>query len=248
VSKIPDNISDLKAYFASKIPERVVSIRGFVGPKRDDGYHLGKSDIYGPGGQGDEDYSIQHPRDKAGLTDFSAAFDLTIQKRNAAGRLTVDRPAMAALTAYMEQETRAGRMDIAEFGGPGPDGRAYWHWIGRRGNWRKAILPEGNGHEDHVHCGIRRDRVPDDDLIADFEPLYGPRTLPLPPDDPTDPEPPPEPTDPEDRIAELEAALATMQTQMDAEKIAHGETRQQLVTAETKLAAAKNAAQSIVAL
>jgi hypothetical protein len=40
------------------------------------GYHIGRDRIYRAGGRGDADYSVQHPRDKAGLTNAAAALDL----------------------------------------------------------------------------------------------------------------------------------------------------------------------------
>jgi hypothetical protein len=40
------------------------------------GYHLGRDRIFSSSGQGTKDYSIQNPRDKAGLTDGAAAIDI----------------------------------------------------------------------------------------------------------------------------------------------------------------------------
>jgi hypothetical protein len=251
-SKIPRNIRDNKAFIASKRPGTIISIRGSATPNgRNDGRHLGLSDITGQYGKGlwgpdnlDGDFSTKHPRDRDNVTEFAAAFDITLPTKT-------DR---AAFSQFVERGMRDGTLDVCEYGGPFPDGNAYWVWVGRRGRIQKVKLTGkfAEKHMLHGHVGLRRDMVPDADLIEMFVPFFGPRPDPLPPDTPDIPDPDPEPGDEDEllraRIAELEAALATMQTQMDAEKIAHGETRQQLVTAETKLAAAKNAAQSIVAL
>lgn len=40
------------------------------------GYHCGRDRVYGPNGRGDADYSVQQPRDKAGLTNAAMALDL----------------------------------------------------------------------------------------------------------------------------------------------------------------------------
>lgn len=227
MSRIPENLKDLKRYFVHHRPGTKISIRGFVGPKRDDGYHLAESDIFGQGGQGEDDYSIQRPRDRAGLDEFASAYDITLP----------DRLEMSRLTAWMLDEAKAGRLDIWEFGGPAADGNAYWWWKGKRGKWRRIRLTgkAAASHKGHIHVSKPRDR--DDDVIAEWEPFFGPRPVPLPPDDGQDPEPDEEPIDLEARIEELEAELAAANAQLVETTAALTETREALAAAESRIAA-----------
>lgn len=124
-----------------------------VSAKRNQGYHLGKSDIFGEGGLGWKDYSIQRPRDKAGLTDAAAAIDI---------KLPISE--LKKLAAFLVAEAKAGRApDLVQVIGPGSDGRAY-EW--NKGSWgspiRRAV---GDGHEWHIHLSFHRDSENRDKVI-----------------------------------------------------------------------------------
>jgi hypothetical protein len=208
VSQFPDNLRTLKRYLVQKTGRggENFSVRGFVGPKRDDGYHLGLADITGPGGRGlwdakanpDGDYSTRRPRDRCCITNFASAIDITLRKAD-----------MQKLTAWMEREAKAGRLDLMEFLGPGPDGRAYW-WDRRR-KWEPVRLSKGNSHEDHIHASYPRERIPNDDLVAEWEPYFGPRAEPLPevPDDE------PEPSDEGQDAAALRARVEELEDELE---------------------------------
>lgn len=71
----PKSITDLAVLWTSKGGVNL----GVVGDARHTyGYHCGRDRIYDGGGpgQGDSDYSVRHPRDRAGLTNAAAALDL----------------------------------------------------------------------------------------------------------------------------------------------------------------------------
>ena len=69
----PRTLQDLGAYWTGKggVNLGVVGDTGHTV-----GYHLGRDRIYGPGGQGDDDYSVKHRRDMAGLSGAASAIDL----------------------------------------------------------------------------------------------------------------------------------------------------------------------------
>jgi hypothetical protein len=219
MSTFPDNLRTLKRYFVGTTGRKGenFSVRGFVGAKRNSGYHLGQSDIFGPGGQGKRDYSIQRPRDREPfLTNDASAIDITLEPKD-----------MRNLTAKMEQAAKAGLLDVQEFLGPGPDGRAYW-WD-RRNGFEPVQLSKGNSHEKHIHVSYPRKRIAEgQDLVAEWEVILGPRPNPLPPDD-TDPEP--EPEDPPD-AEELRALLAEAEAALEKATDDLIETRQRLVEME----------------
>ena len=73
MSYTPRTLQDLGAYWTGQggVNLGVVGDAGHTV-----GYHLGRDRIYGPGGQGDDDYSVKHPRDMAGLSGAASAIDL----------------------------------------------------------------------------------------------------------------------------------------------------------------------------
>lgn len=73
MSYAPASLTSLGAYWTAQGGANL----GIVGNAAHTyGYHLGRDRIYGAGGQGDSDYSVQLPADRAGLTDAAAAIDL----------------------------------------------------------------------------------------------------------------------------------------------------------------------------
>lgn len=210
MSFAPDSLKALRRYLVEKTgkPTENFGIRGTVGAKRVQGYHLGKVDIYGPGGLGDADYSVRRPRDKRGLTDAASGFDMKLPIA-----------ALKELRAYLVSAARAGRApDLVEIIGPGSDGRAY-DW--RKPDWvRVGPRAKGDSHEWHIHLSYHRDSE-FRDKVALFEPYYGPRTV------VDEPEPEPEPIEDEgeapspgsdldialERVAELEDILALIRAE-----------------------------------
>jgi hypothetical protein len=171
VSDAPENLKDLRRYLMEKTGKTSANfgIRGVVGPKRNSGYHLGRRDIYGEGGLGDKDYSIQRPRDKRGLTDMSAGFDIQLGVAE-----------LKRMRAWLVAEATAGRADLMEIIGPGDDGRAYaWQkWTGWQPVGPRA---KGDGHEWHIHLSYPRD-TETADKVALFRRYYND------PEEPVNPE------------------------------------------------------------
>lgn len=195
MSTIPQSLSDLKRYLIEKTGAegKNFGIRGAVGARRQWGYHLGRSDIYGSGGYGDKDYSNRRRRDRAGLSEASSGFDIRLPAKE-----------LKRLTAYLVDEARAGRADLMEILGPDSLGAAK-RWA--RPDWKP--LPASADHRWHIHLSFPRD-TETGDRVAMFEGLYGSRTPVEPePEDPfPEPGPPPEPPEPEPTAEELLAQLA----------------------------------------
>jgi len=172
--------------------------------RSDRGYHAGQDDIYGPGGAGDRDYSVRRKRDKAGLSNASAAMDISFRGPGA-------QAAQRRFAPWLAAEAKAGRADIMEVIGPGPDGKAY-DWRKSNG-WRpigpRPRLPNGqaDSHTYHDHVSLPRD-TEFGDRTSMFRGFFPALADPI-PDSPDDPEPddPPEgpPTPPTQ--AELDAAI-----------------------------------------
>lgn len=163
MSFAPDTLKALRRYLVEKTgkPTENFGIRGSVGAKRVAGYHLGEVDIYGPGGQGDADYSVRRRRDRAGLTDAASAMDVKLPVAQ-----------LQTMRQHLVRMARLGQArDLVEVIGPGADGRAY-DW--RKPDWQRiGPRPKGDSHEWHVHISYHRDSEYRD-KVALFVPLYGP--------------------------------------------------------------------------
>lgn len=211
MSFAPDSLRALRRYLVDKTgkPTENFGIRGTVGAKRVQGYHLGESDIYGPGGLGDSDYSVRRPRDKRGLTDAASGFDIKLPLA-----------ALKELREFLVSEARNGRApDVVEIIGPGNDGRAY---VWRKPDWvRLGPRPAGDSHEWHIHVSYHRDGEYRD-KVALYEPYYGPRSpaqeLEVEPDPVEDEGLEPEPVDDLtaalERVSDLEDMLAMVRAQV----------------------------------
>lgn len=127
------------------------------------GYHLGRDRIYdgsGPG-TGDNDYSVQLARDKAGLTDAASAIDL--------GRINGSLTELRAFSRWLVAQCQASatfRRDIREIIYT-PDGATVQRYSGVD---NKIHTGAGNGdssHLTHTHISYYRDSQ-DRDKIAQF--------------------------------------------------------------------------------
>ena len=76
MSDSPKKLRALQLFLMPKtgLPAKSLGIVGDTA--HDDGYHLGEDRIFAPGGLGNKDYSVRHPRDKSGLSNFASAIDI----------------------------------------------------------------------------------------------------------------------------------------------------------------------------
>jgi hypothetical protein len=157
----PATITQLAAYWVAEGGVNAGIVGNSVHCK---GYHLGKDRIYGtcackPGGVckpglGDADYSVKHARDKAGLTNASAGFDM--------GRLDGTLANLQAFSKWLVARCKAdatGYRDIREII-YSPDGVAVKRWD----NYAKVLYTGGDGtgqgdnsHRWHTHVSFARD-------------------------------------------------------------------------------------------
>lgn len=144
----PRTLLDLGAYWTNQGGVNL----GIVGDVNHTiGYHLGRDRIYGPMGQGDDDYSVQHRRDKAGLTNAAAAIDL--------GKLGFSYDRLQDFSSWLVtrcQDKAAGTQDIREII-YSPDGYRVQRYSGIDGAIHTG---PGNGdasHRTHTHISYFRD-------------------------------------------------------------------------------------------
>lgn len=150
VSKAPQTLIDLRVFLAEQlgIEKRNFGITGRVTPRRPWGYHLGRADIYSDAGMKDRDYSVKYPRDRAGLTNASAGFDIRLPRAR-----------LQALTAYL--------VDLAARGATNPDGPSLLVEVigpdsqGAAKRWAVATkwkpVKARADHEWHAHLSFFRD-------------------------------------------------------------------------------------------
>jgi hypothetical protein len=131
------------------------------------GYHLGKDRIYdgaGPG-LGDNDYSVKHARDRAGLTNAASAIDL--------GKLDGSLAQLYAFSRWLVARCMADavtRLDIREII-YSPDGVRVQRWSGIDNAIHTGA---GNGdmsHIGHTHISYFRDSQWRDKIAA-FRPYF----------------------------------------------------------------------------
>lgn len=117
------------------------------------GYHLGHDRIYdgaGPG-IGDRDYSVQHKRDKAGLTNAASAIDL--------GRLNGSLEELYAFSRWLVAQCQAGKpgaTDVREVI-YSPDGRQVVRFSGVDGDIHSGPGNGDDSHRTHTHISYFRD-------------------------------------------------------------------------------------------
>lgn len=117
------------------------------------GYHLGRDRIFDAGGPGvgAQDYSVQHARDAAGLSNAAAAFDF--------GRLNGSLDELQRFSRWLVsacQSQAPGSRDVREVI-YSPDGERVQRWSGIDGQIHTGA---GNGdatHRTHTHVSYFRD-------------------------------------------------------------------------------------------
>jgi hypothetical protein len=178
VSTAPSTLIDLRRFLAEQfeVDRKNFGITGRVTARRPWGFHLGKSDIYSDAGMGDRDYSVRNKRNKAGLTNASAGFDIKVP----VGKLK-------KLTAYLVEKARS---DTTNPGGPsllfeviGPDANgAAKRWAVPNGWQPEAARAD---HEWHDHLSFWRDTefIDKRPLFYDF---FGVQPSPPPEEPPVD--------------------------------------------------------------
>lgn len=199
----PASLVDAAKYLAAKMAIKPKNF-GIRNGKSDRGFHAGKSDIYGPDGQGDKDYSVKHPRNAAGLSEASAGLDIRWGKRKQ----------LRALTAYLVEQGKSGNL-LFEVIGPDENGKAcYW---GVLTNWQPKPKWASADHSWHIHLGFFRDTEHADRvaLFYGFFELAEPEVpAPQPVPEP-DPDPAPDTGDEPD-LADFLAALKDLIEQYEA--------------------------------
>lgn len=129
------------------------------------GYHCGRDRIYSSAGLGDDDYSVQQKRDKAGLTDAAAAIDL--------GRLSGSLEKLYQFSSWLVASCQAGDIGAADVREIiySPDGEKVQRYSGVDGEIHTG---PGNGdasHIGHTHVSYFRDSE-ERDKLALFAPYF----------------------------------------------------------------------------
>lgn len=147
----PASLRNLAAYYAAQGGVNL----GVVGDaQHTKGYHLGRDRIYGPDGEGGDDYSIQSARDRAGLSDAASALDL--------GKLDGSLDALRRFTVWLGEQviTEApDARDVRDVIGS-PDGAIVKCWIaGAAGGGMSVVRTNcaDSGHLTHTHISYFRD-------------------------------------------------------------------------------------------
>lgn len=148
MTRAPASLTALSAYWESQGGKSL----GIVGnTAHRSGYHLGKDRIFSSTGLGWEDYSVQLPRDRRGLTNAASAIDL--------GRLNGSLKQLQAFSLWLVSHCLAhgpGYEDVREII-YSPDGVHVQRWSGVDG---KIHTGPGNGdssHTGHTHIDWFRD-------------------------------------------------------------------------------------------
>lgn len=150
MSYVPAPLAELRTYLAARTGLPFVSL-GIVGnTAHKSGYHLGRDRIYGPDGQGDNDYSVQTARDKAGLSNAASAIDI--------GNFGD----LRAFSIWLVAELRKGNVLGRDFREViySPDGTLVLRWVrGANGNvpFPMASTVLNNSHRTHSHISFDRD-------------------------------------------------------------------------------------------
>lgn len=148
MSYSPKTLTELGAYWTQRGGVNL----GVVGDVNHvTGYHLGRDRIFGTQGKGAEDYSVQHPRDKAGLTNAASAIDL--------GKLGGTYAGLQAFSRWLVarcQTSAPGTRDIREVI-YSPDGSRVQRWSGIDGNIHTGTGNGDSSHRTHTHISYFRD-------------------------------------------------------------------------------------------
>lgn len=217
MSTAPQVHKDLKRFLSQQlsVDPKNFSITSACGTRRVWGYHLGKKEIMSECGMKFKDYSLDFARDKNGLSNASAGFDIRLRP-----------PLLKKLRAFLVGKASSGRVRLyREVIGPDDNGNAK-RWA-RETKWKAS---DGrDDHEWHIHIGFYRDTEfvskielfrewlkleglydpSKDEFLADEEEPVDPPLEPEGPNEPARPEEPEQPiVDPKDvLIAEYEDAI-----------------------------------------
>jgi hypothetical protein len=162
MSNEPPMLLALRTFLQPRTGLRAISL-GIVGNKRHKrGYHLGRDRIFGPEGQGKDDYSIELGRDKAALTNAAAAMDIGSFRR------------LREMSIWIVAQTRAGAPDTLDIREIiySPDGKKVLRWDRKRGVRSRPKPGEADDtHRTHTHISWFRDTL-DRDKTALFERFF----------------------------------------------------------------------------
>lgn len=148
MSYAPKTLQQLAAFYEGK-GGAMLGIVGDAGHTT--GYHLGRDRIYGPGGMGADDYSVRHPRDKAGLSGAAAAIDL--------GKIGGSYDELYRFSRWLVAECMDGAPgtgDIAEVI-YSPDGQTVQRWSGKDHQIHTGPGNNDPSHKTHTHVSYFRD-------------------------------------------------------------------------------------------
>jgi len=152
VSKNPAALVDLRTFLKSMtgLPNKSLGIVGDTA--HDDGYHLGKDRIFGPGGKGNEDYSVRTTRDKNALTNSASAIDIGGFKR------------LRELSKWLVAQGQANAPDTRDIREIiySPDGKKVFRWDRQQGAASAAVERTPDSHRFHTHVSFYRDSEADD--------------------------------------------------------------------------------------
>lgn len=191
MSVAPQSLIEVRRYIAEKagLPRSNMSIRA---ARSSHGFHAGKSEIFGPNGDGKKDYSVKDARNMLGLSEASSAIDIKLPQKT-----------LRALTAFLVE---AGKNGTAIFEVIGPDANGAATYYSVRTDWQPNHKLAPKSHEWHIHLGLYRD-TEFTDRVAIFRPFFEAAPVPEPEPDPdVQPDPAPSLTDLEQALADLETA------------------------------------------
>lgn len=148
MSTAPQTLVDLRIDLAARagVDKRNFGITGRATTRRPWGFHLGEKDITGgpPAVGMAKDYSVQHRRNKRGLTNASAGFDI---------RLPVGR--LKKLAAHLVDLAKTGKDGGMLFEVIGPDSTGAAKRWAIDTKWQPR--PARADHEWHIHISFFRD-------------------------------------------------------------------------------------------
>ena len=164
MSHAPESLEQLGRYW-SRQGGRMLGIVGNTAHTV--GYHLGRDRIYDAGGPGlgDQDYSVQRPRDKEGLTNAASAIDL--------GRIDGELRKLQRFSRWLVEQCllkKPGTQDIREVI-YSPDGQLVLRFSQPDDAIYTGPGNGDSGHRTHTHISYFRDSE-DRDKVAVFRPYF----------------------------------------------------------------------------
>jgi hypothetical protein len=148
MSTAPPTLRALQAFLRTQTGLHAASL-GIVGDKKHrKGYHLGRDRIFGPSGQGHDDYSVKTARDRSGLDDSASAIDIGNFKR------------LREMSKWIVAQARSDAPDTRDIREIiySPDGKKVLRWDRERGvNSRPRTGEADDSHRTHTHVSWYRD-------------------------------------------------------------------------------------------